>query len=205
MLTVALTGGIASGKSVVTEVLHNLGCYIHQSDQAAHELIQPGTPAWQKIKDHFGPSILNSDKTINRKSLGRLVFENPEERSFMNNLLHPLVMEKKKELINRLRAEGRYKIFISEAALTIESGYASFFDKIVVVYCPREIQLKRLIERNHLSLEMAQKKLQSQMAPEKKLPFADYIINTSGSIASTIEQSERLFRHLMMDYFILYK
>lgn len=205
MLTVALTGGIASGKSVVTEVLYNLGCYIHHADQEAHKLMSPGNLVWQKIKDHFGSSILNSDKTINKKKLGRIIFENPQERSFLNALIHPLVMQKKKELIADLKAEGKYKIFISEAALTIEAGYASFFDKVVVVYCPREIQLKRLIERDNIDPELAKKKLQSQMPPEKKLSYADYIIYTSGSISSTIEQSERLFRHLMMDYFVLYE
>lgn len=204
MLVVALTGGIATGKSVVAELFRDLGCYVQHADKIAHRLMEPGRPAWEKIVDHFGTSILNKDRTINRSSLGALIFADEKERHFLNALLHPLVMEKKKELICRLRKEGQYRIFFSEAALTLEAGFASFYDKIVVVHCPPEVQIKRLMERDSISRQQAQKKIWAQMAPEEKIKQADYLIDSSGSLAHTVEQTERVFRNLMLDYELKY-
>jgi dephospho-CoA kinase len=204
MLLVALTGGIATGKSVVAEILKQLGCYIHEADNVAHQLMEPEKPAWKPLVAHYGSKILNQDKTIDRTALGAIIFANKKERIFLNNLLHPLVMEKKKQIIKKLRAEGKHKIFISVAALTIEAGFRDFFDKIVVVYCDRETQLKRLVERDKLTQKEAQKKIKSQMPPEEKLKVADYIINTNGSINQTVDQAEQIYRNLMIDYQLKY-
>ena len=200
MLVVALTGGIATGKSIVAKTLQNLGCYLHHADQIAHQIMEPEKPAWKKIVSHFGEEILNPDKTVNRKKLGTFVFNNEKERNFLNQLIHPLVLEEKKKIIDKLRKDGRYKIFVSEAALTIESGYREFFDKIIVVYCSEEIQIKRLMERDNISREVAQRKIGSQMSSEEKLKYADYIIDSSDTIQSTVKQTEKVFSNLMLDY-----
>jgi dephospho-CoA kinase len=204
MLLVALTGGIATGKSVVAEILGQLGCYIHEADEVAHQLMEPEKPAWKSIVTHFGTHILNQDKTINRNKLGSIVFSDTKERLHLNSILHPLVMEEKKQIIKKLRAEGTYKIFVSVAALTVEAGFVEFFDKIVVVYCDRETQLKRLMERDNLTQKEAQKKILSQIPSEDKLKIADYIINTYGSIKQTVEQTEQIYRSLMLDYQLKY-
>jgi len=199
MLIVALTGGIASGKSIVAEVLEDLGCYIHHADKIAHDLMEPEKPAWKKIVAHFGKKILNEDKTINRSRLGKIIFSDEKERRFLNELIHPLVLEKKKEVSSRLEKEGHYNIFISEAALTIEAGFADFFDKIIMTYCKKEVQKKRLMERDGISRKQTMKIIKSQMQPQEKLKYADYIIDTSSSLQSTVEQTERVYRNLMMD------
>lgn len=199
MLIVALTGGIASGKSVVAEVLEELGCYIHHADKIAHDLMEPEKPAWKKIVAHFGKKILNEDKTINRSRLGKIIFSDEKERRFLNELIHPLVLEKKKEVSSRLEKEGHYNIFISEAALTIEAGFADFFDKIIMTYCKKEVQKKRLMERDGISRKQTMKIIKSQIQPQEKLKYADYIIDTSSSLQSTVEQTERVYRNLMMD------
>ena len=204
MLIVALTGGIASGKSVIAGVLQELGCYIHHADLVAHRFMEPGKPAWEAIVDHFGQDILNPDKTINRKKLGSTVFSNAKERTYLNDLLHPLVMKEKKEVIASLRREKTHKIFISEAALTIEAGYTKFFDKIIVAYCLKDTQVKRLMQRDEINKKDALKKIQSQLSPEEKREYADYIIDTSGTLKETVEQSEKVFRNLMMDYTLKY-
>jgi len=204
MLTVALTGGIASGKSVIAEVLEELGCYIHNADLVAREFMDPENPAWEAVVAHFGQEILNPDKTINRSKLGEIVFSDDKERLFLNNIIHPLVFEKIREIIHTLRKEGDYKIFVSEAALTIEAGFADFFDRIIIASCKKEIQITRLMERDQISHKDALKKIQSQMDPKKKAQFADYRIDTSGKIQNTIEQTEIVFRNLMMDYQLLY-
>jgi dephospho-CoA kinase len=204
MLTVALTGGIASGKSVIAKVLEELGCYIHHADLVARELMEPEKPAWKSVVAHFGREILNPDKTINRSILGEIVFSDNKEREFLNGIIHPLVFEKKKEIIYKLRKEGSYKIFVSEAALTIEAGFADFFDRIIIALCKKDTQITRLMERDQISRKAALKKIQSQMDPEKKAQFADYSIDTSGRIQNTIEQTEIVFRNLMMDYQLLH-
>ncbi len=200
MLLVSLTGGIATGKSIVAQVFKQLGCYIHESDTLAHRLMLPMKPAWKSIVDHFGMDILNPDKTINRSVLGNIVYSDSKEREYLNALLHPLVMKKKKEVIRRVENQGKHMIFISVAALTIEAGFTDYFDKIVIVYCDKKTQLKRLRERDHIGYEEALKKFRSQMLPEEKLKYADYIIDTSGTIQQTLERSEQVFRNLMVDY-----
>jgi dephospho-CoA kinase len=204
MLIVALTGGIASGKSVIANVLQERGCYIHHADSVAHHFMEPHKAAWGDIVDHFGQNILNPDKTINRQKLGAVVFDDSKERAFLNSVLHPLVIQKKKEIIAKLKQEKTHKIFISEAALTIEAGMANFFDKIIVAYCPQEAQITRLMQRDNITRETALKKIHSQLPPEEKRKHADYIIDTSGTIAETTKQTEKVFRSLMRDYTQLY-
>jgi dephospho-CoA kinase len=200
MLIVALTGGIATGKSVVANILEDLGCYIHHADKIAHELTEPEKPAWEKIVAHFGEKILNKDKTINRSRLGKIIFSDKKEQVFLNKLIHPLVLKKKKETIRKLEEEGRYNIFVSEAALTVEAGFTGLFDKVIVVYCTRDIQIKRLMARDRISLKEALQKLKSQMTPEEKLKHADYIIDTSETLQDTVEQTERIYRNLVIDH-----
>ena len=201
---VALTGGIATGKSIVGQVLESLGCYIHRADQVAHELMNPGKPAWKRIVDHFGQEILKSDKTIDRTKLGEIIFSDPQKRDFLNGIIHPLVFQKKIDILKYLEKKNTHKIFISEAALTIESGFADFFDKIVVTHCQPSLQVKRLMERDQISQKEAKNKIESQMPAKEKAAFADYIIDTSGTIQETIEQTERIFRSLVLDYDLLY-
>jgi dephospho-CoA kinase len=205
MLIVALTGGIATGKSVIADVLRELGCYIHNADLVARELMEPKKPAWEQVVAHFGPKILNPDKTINRSILGEIVFSDQKERLLLNSIIHPLVFAKKKEIIHTLKEKGAYKIFVSEAALTIEAGYKDFFDRIIIAVCNKDIQILRLMERDQIGHQEALKKIQSQMDPVKKAEFADYRIDTSQTIEYTVEQAEVVFRNLMMDYELLYR
>jgi len=200
MLIVALTGGIATGKSIVAGVFKDLGCFIHNADLTAHQLMEPNSKAWKSIASHFGESILNADRTINRTKLGDIIFSSDRERRFLNDTIHPLVFKKKKEMVRSLKKEGRYKIFVSEAALTVEAGFSDLFDKVVVVFCDKNIQIKRLMERDNIRKKDAVIKMKSQIQSEEKLKYADYIIETAGSIQDTIEQTERVYRNLMIDY-----
>jgi len=199
MLTVALTGGIASGKSIVAEVLRRRGCHVDKSDDVARGIMAPGRPAWEKIVARFGPAVLKSDRTIDRRKLGSIVFADAAARRFLDALVHPLVMEKKRETIARLDREGKVKIFVSEAALTLEAGFADFFDKIVVAYCPEEIQVQRLTGRDGLGREEALRIIRAQMPAAEKLEYADYVVDTSGSIDETIAQAEELYEQLLLD------
>ena len=200
ILTVALTGGIAAGKSVVAKVLAEHGCYVQSADREAHELIKPGKPAWKLILAHFGVRVLNPDRTVNRQRLGKIVFSDKGERRFLNQVLHPLVLRQKKQAVRRLERSGTHKIFVSEAALTIESGFAPYFDRIVVVHCPESIQVERLMKRDAITRTEARKRLRSQMPAAEKIRYADYLIDTSGSSAETLDQAENLYRSLLSDF-----
>ncbi|OGD22136.1 MAG: dephospho-CoA kinase [Candidatus Aminicenantes bacterium RBG_13_59_9] len=160
----------------------------------------PGRPAWRRIVARFGRSILDPDQTINRKRLGRIVFSSPAERLFLNRVLHPLVLEKKKQEVRELERLGRHKIFVSEAALTIEAGLVPFFDKVVLAYCPESMQVKRLMKRDGIGREEAWRKIRSQMRPAEKIAHADYLIDTSGTVRETEAQVEKLRRSLLADF-----
>lgn len=199
MLTVALTGGIACGKSVVARILETKGCRLHSADREAHALMEPGTAAWEAIAARFGPEILRPDRTIDRKRLGRIVFADPEARAFLNSLLHPRVLERIRELVAALEGERRTLIFVSEAALTVEAGFAPFFDKVVVVDCPEDVQARRLAERDGLSEEEARRRIGAQMPSAEKRGYADYVIDASGTLAQTVEETEAVYARLVQD------
>jgi dephospho-CoA kinase len=200
VLRVALTGGIACGKSVVARLLEEKGCFVHSADKAAHELMSPGRPAWKKIVGRFGRDILRVDGTIDRARLGPLVFSDPAARRFLDGLIHPLVMAEQEKAVRRLEREGRVRIFVSEAALTVEAGYAGLFDRVVVVHCAEAEQVRRLSLRDGIDGEAAGRKIAAQMPQEEKLRRADYVIDTTGTLAETVEQTERLYARLVQDW-----
>jgi dephospho-CoA kinase len=199
VLRVALTGGIACGKSAVSRILREKGCVVHSADEAAHAFITPGRAAWKKIVARFGDAILRPDRTIDRGRLGRIVFSDSEARHFLNALLHPLVMAEEKRLTSRLERAGRTGIFVSEAALTVEAGYAPLYDKVVVVHCTEAVQVRRLMERDGSGDTEARIKIGVQMPLTEKLTYADYVIDTSGSLEETVDQTEKVHAALLQD------
>jgi dephospho-CoA kinase len=194
-----LTGGIASGKSVVAGLLEEKGCFVHSADKASHELMSPGRPAWKKIVARFGRDILREDRTIDRARLGPAVFSDPAARRFLDRLIHPLVLAEQERIVRRLEREGRVRIFVSEAALTVEAGYARHFDRVVVVHCAKTEQVRRLRERDGISRAAALRKIGAQMPRKEKLRHADYAIDTTGPLAETVEQTEQVFARLFQD------
>jgi dephospho-CoA kinase len=200
MLIVAVTGGIATGKSVVARLLKSRGCFIFEADKIAHVLMEPDQPAWHQILEHFGPGILNADRTIDRRRLGDIVFGDATERHVLNNLIHPLVLEHQREIVLSLKKEGRTRIFVSEAALVYEAGFARNFDKVIVVWCQPRLQLQRLMDRDNIGKEEALGKIQSQMNLEEKKKMADYLIDTSGTMADTAHLTEVVYKSLSRDY-----
>jgi dephospho-CoA kinase len=161
--------------------------------------MRPRRSAWNKVVARFGPGILRGDRTIDRAALGRIVFADPAARRFLDRLIHPLVMAGQEKTARRLEREGRARIFAVEAALTIEAGYARYFDKIVVVHCRKDVQVRRLRARDGIGPSAALRKIGSQMPVKDKLRLADYAIDTTGSLAATIEQAERVYAQLVRD------
>ncbi len=199
MLTVALTGGIACGKSVVAEIFRAKGCFVHSADRAAHALIAPGGAAFAPVLARFGDGILDPDGTIDRKKLGRIVFADPDSRKALDAIVHPAVIEETRRLMAEVAAGGRHALFVTEAALTIEAGFARFYDRVVVVTCAEEIRVRRLMARDGIGRDEALLKISSQMPQARKAARADYVIDASGSMAETVERTERVHALLMRD------
>jgi len=199
VLLVALTGGIATGKSVVASILKEKGCYVQNADSLAHELMQPETPVWKNLVNHFGQTILKPDGSVDRRKLAETIFRDEEEREFLNKITHPAVLNRIKLTISQLEQENKHEIYVTEAALVIEAGFQDFYDRLILTHCQSEIQLARLLSRNGLTEEEAQGRLQAQLPDEKKKPYAHYLIDTSGSIEQTIEQTEKIYFCLYQD------
>jgi len=147
----------------------------------------------------FGRSILRPDRAIDRAALGAIIFADPAARRFLDGLVHPLVLAEQERALRELEREGRSRIFVVEAALTIEAGYAGRFDRVVVVHCGKTEQVRRLKERDRISRAAALRKIGSQMPERDKLRHADYAIDASGTLESTVEQTERVYAQLVRD------
>jgi len=194
MLRVALTGGIASGKSVVAEVFRQRGFHLYSADRTGRDLMSPGGPAYASIVERFGPKILSGDRStgspIDRAVLSKILFADLAARRFVEKIVHPLAAAAMREEAARLEAEGRTDVFVAESALTIEAGLAGAFDKIVVVHCDPETQIRRLMARDGLDRKAAGARIAAQMPAAEKQVFADYLIDTSGEMEETIARAE---------------
>ena len=196
MLRVGLTGSIGVGKSFVTSVFKELGAHVLDADQTAREVVMPGSPGLKAVTETFGEEILNPDGTLNRKQLGAVVFGDEQKRQRLNHILHPFIIARQDEILNEWEAKDPGGIGIVDAALMIESGGYRRFDKLIVVHCRPEVQLERLMLRDKLSRDEAQRRIDSQMPQEEKQKFADYLIDTSDGFELTKAQVERLYANL---------
>ena len=201
MLRVGLTGSIAVGKSFVVSVFEELGAHVLDADQTAREVVMPGTPGLKAVTEAFGEEILNPDGTLNRKQLGAVVFADEEKRQRLNHILHPFIIARQDEIMRDWEAKDPRGIGLIDAALMIESGGYKRFDKLIVVHCRPEVQLERLMLRDKLSREEAQRRIDSQMPQEEKQKFADYLIDTSDGFELTREQTVKVYKSLVRQDF----
>lgn len=196
MLLVGLTGGIATGKSLVSEILRGLGAYIIDADKIAREVVEPERPAWLEIVEFFGKDIINKDKTINRKKLGEIVFNDPVKKRKLEEIVHPKVIEEENRMVEEYKKIKPDGIVIIDAALLIEAGSHKRVDKLIVVYADKETQAKRLMERDGLSHPDAEKRIASQMPLDEKVKMADFVIDNSKGIEGTQRQTIDIFNKL---------
>jgi dephospho-CoA kinase len=196
MLKVGLTGSIAVGKSFVLGVLAELGCRIIDADRIAREVVAGGTPGLKSVVEAFGEEILSADGTLDRAKLGAIVFASKAKRLQLNSILHPFIIARQDEMIRQWEQDTPDGIAVVDAALMIESGGYKRFDKLIVVHCVPEVQLERLITRDGVSREEAERRINSQMPQEKKKKYADFLIDTSEGFDSAREQTETVWRSL---------
>jgi dephospho-CoA kinase len=196
MIVIGLTGGIASGKSLVTrELAKEQGIVAIDLDRVAWRLYRSGSDIYHKLVEHFGREILRAGGEIDRKRLGEIVFHRPKELRFLDETVHPAVTARLRELIEAERRRGT-RALILEAALLLESKWVDrrLFDYIVALGVDWEEQLRRLRERDGLTPEEAASRIGSQ--DPKKLEEADYIIDTSGTPEETVARARELFASL---------
>ncbi|CAH1059175.1 dephospho-CoA kinase [Paenibacillus pseudetheri] len=195
-MIIGLTGGIASGKSTVSALFVSKGARLVDADVIAREVMLPGHEVLAAAVKQFGSEILSPDGTLNRGKLGDIVFQDPAALQALNNLTHPAIRREIKERMNSMEEEDPKKLTIVDIPLLFESGLENMFHEILVVYVPREVQIARLMERNGLSLEQAEARLNAQMDIEAKRNKADYIIDNSGELAHTEQQVAVLWDRL---------
>jgi dephospho-CoA kinase len=199
MLRVGLTGSIGVGKSFVSGVLAELGCRVLDADEIARAVVAPGSPALRDVVRVFGPEILLSDETLDRSKLGALVFADPDRRATLNSILHPYIIAQQDQQLRKWETEGPDEIAVVDAALMIESGGYKRFDKLIVVHCRDEVQLTRVMERNNLSREEAQRRIGAQMSQEEKKKFADYLIDTSDGFEAARARTSEVYALLLAE------
>ena len=197
MLRVGMTGSIGVGKSFVASVFVELGCHVLDADLTAREVVLPGTPGLQAIAREFGDEILNADGTLDRKRLGALIFADENRRQRLNHILHPFIIARQDEILRAWELEDPHGVGIVDAALMIESGGYKRFDKLIVVHCRPEVQLERLMLRDQLSREEAERRIAAQMPQEEKQKFADHLIDSSDGFDLTRAQIVRVHEKLI--------
>ncbi|MEH7010607.1 dephospho-CoA kinase [Neobacillus niacini] len=186
-LVIGLTGGIASGKSTVSNMLKELAITVIDADVEARLAVEKGEPAYEKIVTEFGHDILLSNEEIDRQKLGSIIFHNAEKRQLLNSIVHPEVRKRMNNQVEAARVSGE-QVIVLDIPLLFESKLTHMVEKTLLVYVDKDIQLKRLMERNDLSPEDAEARVKSQMPLSEKVPLADAVINNNGSIAETKKQ-----------------
>jgi dephospho-CoA kinase len=189
---IGVTGGIATGKSTVLAELARLGATTVDADRVYHELIAPGRPLRQALRERFGPAIVAQDGQIDRARLGRIVFADPALLRELERLTHPAVIAE----IERRIAEAPTPVVAVDGVKLIESGFAKRCDEVWLVTAPRDIQRARLVARNALTPEDAERRLAAQPDDASRRPHADRVMDNSGTRERLAQQVDRAWREL---------
>jgi dephospho-CoA kinase len=196
MIRAGLTGGLATGKSFVGQVLVELGCRLIRADELGHQVLAPDGEAYDLVVKEFGVGVLHSTGTIDRKKLAREVFADQERLAVLNSFVHPAVIRREEEYMARIAVDYPDSIVVVEAAILIETGSYRRFDRLILAVCTEEQQIERAMARDNASREEVVARLKRQMPLEDKRKYADYVIDTSGSTDATVEQTRRVYDSL---------
>jgi dephospho-CoA kinase len=197
MLNVGLTGGIACGKSTVSEMFVRRGAHLIDFDDLAHDVQKPGRAAWEKVVEYFGDSILLPDKNIDRKKLAKIVFTDSDKLAALNQIVHPYVFLEWHNYLEKIISKEKSAIILAAVPLLFEIKRQNLFDVTLLVIASPEEQLKRLIVRNGLTREDAQKRIKSQMPIEQKVALADIVIDNQKTVAETEKKVQEVWQKLL--------
>lgn len=192
---VGITGGIATGKTTATDHLQSLGAMVLDADVESRACTAPNGPALPAIRAYFGDEVFNADGTLDRHALGRIVFADIEKRHALEAIIHPMVQRKMLADLHEAGRRGERIIFLS-VPLLYETGMDALCDETWVLTVDREVQLKRLMERDSISREAAERRVDSQMSAEERIAKANSVIRTSRSVEQTRVEVAVLYRDL---------
>lgn len=196
MLKVGLTGGYATGKTSVATELERLGCHLIFADRLGHAVLQPDGAAYEATVKLFGRDILLPDSTIDRKKLAAIVFNSPGQLASLNAIVHPAVFLAEEQKLEEFQRQDPGGIAVIEAAILIETGRYSHFDKLIVTACDQETQIARGMHRDQTTREAVVARLSKQLSLEEKKRYADFVIDTGGSKEETVRQVQQVFGEL---------
>ncbi|EKJ9784841.1 dephospho-CoA kinase [Klebsiella aerogenes] len=192
--TVALTGGIGSGKSTVADEFAHLGVTVIDADIIARQVVEPGTPALLAIAERFGPQMINDDGSLNRRRLRERIFAHSEDKAWLNALLHPLIQQETRRQIQA--STSPYLLWV--VPLLVENRLTDKADRVLVVDVPKETQIERTIRRDGVSREHAEHILAAQATREQRLAAADDVIENMGSADAVASHVARLHDKYLM-------
>ncbi|MFC0270262.1 dephospho-CoA kinase [Metabacillus herbersteinensis] len=190
-MVIGLTGGIASGKSTVSNMIREQQIPIVDADLISRQVVEVGKPAYHQIQEAFGSSILNEDETINREKLGSIIFQDEKKRYLLNSIVHPAV---RKEMLQQtgMAKRNKERAVVLDIPLLFESKLTQMVEKTLLIYVDENTQLERLMNRNSYLKEEALSRIQSQMPLKEKVELADEVINNNGTINETRQQLNRI-------------
>ncbi|MDV6316021.1 dephospho-CoA kinase [Idiomarina sp. HP20-50] len=190
---VGLTGGIGSGKSATTAQFETLGITVIDADIVARQVVMPGTPCLKAIAEHFGPQILSQEGQLDRKALRQKVFSNPEEKNWLNELLHPAIRQ---EILTQLeQAQSPYAIL--SAPLLLENGLEQYCQRVIVVDVPETTQIERTVQRDDSPRTEVEAIMAAQLSREKRLEKADDVLHNDGSLEMLQKQVNDLHQRYL--------
>ncbi len=194
MYLIGLTGGIASGKSVVGARLAQLGAVHIDADQLARQVVEPGSATLARVVSAFGPQILGADGTLDRAALGGIVFQDIDKRGELNAIIHPAVRQRTKQMVKEAEARNPDAVVVYDVPLLVEAaGDDLAFDLVVVVHADAETRIRRMVELRGLSRDEALHRLNSQATDTERLAVADVVIDSGGTIEQTLAQADELW------------
>ena len=193
---IGITGGIASGKSTVTEFLRQKGFQVVDADAVVHQLQKPGGRLFQVLVEHFGEKILLENGELNRPLLASLIFSNPEEQEWSKRTQGEIIREELAALRNQFAQTEA--LFFMDIPLLFEQDYASWFDETWLVYVNRDVQLERLMKRDQISREAAESRLNSQWPLERKISLASHSLDNNGNQEQLIAQVVQLLEEMCL-------
>jgi dephospho-CoA kinase len=193
MLLVGLTGGIASGKSVVARRLAEHGAVVVDADAIAREVVEPGTPGLARIAEEFGTDVIAADGSLDRAALGAIVFADPAKLAVLNGITHPAVLELSQRRFAEAGAADPDAVVVYDVPLLSEARGKAEFDVVVVVSAPEETRIERMVSLRGMSREEAERRIRSQVSEEERRALADHVIESGGTLDETLAQADELW------------
>jgi len=193
MLKVGLTGGIACGKSFVGEALAGYGCLLIHADELGHAVLAPGGEAYRAVIEEYGSAVVTPEGEIDRKALAGFVFGDPARLAKLNAIVHPPVLAREEAMIAEFAAANPQGIAVVEAAILIETGSYTRFDKLILVTCGEQQQVERAMRREGALESDVRARISRQMPLEGKRKYADFVIDTSGDKEDTLRQTRAVY------------